>query len=236
MNYDECKVLCAIERKKEPIITKVEVDEYTDMVQKNFDYEFTGESVVYPFELPTLPKDFKTLCIVGASGSGKSTLLKEFKDYRPSNYYTYDDNAIVSNFESPEAASNRLSAVGLNSMPVWCRPRRVLSVGEGFRADLALNLESYTIFDEFTSTIDRNVAKSTCNGIKRFIDDYGLHHVVFCSCHKDYIPFLCPDIVIDLDKEKVFDCRGVSLGETLPCKSIKVAARICGEYLGSITI
>ena len=236
MNYNECKVLCTIERKKEPIITKVTVDEYTNMVQKNFDYEFTGESIVYPFELPRLPKDFKILCIVGASGSGKSTLLKEFRNYRPSNYYEYDDDAIVSNFESPEAASNRLSAVGLNSMPVWCRPRRVLSVGEGFRADLALNLESYTIFDEFTSTIDRNVAKSTCNGVKRFINENGLHHVVFCSCHKDYIPYLCPDIVIDLDEEKVFDCRGAELGETLPCKSTKVAAKTCGEFLGSITI
>jgi ABC-type glutathione transport system ATPase component len=236
MTYEECKVLCTIKRKTEPLITKVALDEYTDMVQKNFDYEFTGESIVYPFELPNIDFDFKTLCIVGASGSGKSTLLKEFKGYRPSDYYEYDDNAIVSNYESPEIASERLSAVGLNSMPVWCRPRRVLSVGEGFRADLALNLESYTIFDEFTSTIDRNVAKSTCNGIKRFINDNNLHHVVFCSCHKDYIPYLCPDIVIDLDKEKVFDCRGADLGETLPYKSMSPVIRTCGVFLGNITI
>lgn len=236
MEYFECKVLCELKRKKEALVTKVELDEYTDMVQKNFDYDFNGESVVYPFELPTLPNNFGVLCIVGASGSGKSTLLKEFKNYNDSTYYAYDDNAIVSNFETPQAASERLSAVGLNSMPVWCRPRRVLSVGEGFRADLALNLESYTIFDEFTSTIDRNVAKSTCNGIKRFIKDNFLHNIVFCSCHKDYIPFLQPDIVIDLDEQKVFDCRGACLGETLPCKSTKQLPKICGEYLGSITI
>jgi ABC-type transport system involved in cytochrome bd biosynthesis fused ATPase/permease subunit len=236
MNYNECPVVCTLSRKKIPIITKVPLDEYTEMVQKNFDYEFDGESKVYPFELPKLPDDFQILCIVGASGSGKSTLLKEFKGYNDSNYYEYDDNAIVSNYETPEVASERLSAVGLNSMPVWCRPRKVLSVGEGFRADVALNLESYTIFDEFTSTIDRNVAKSTCNGIKRFIVDNKLHHVVFCSCHKDYIPYLKPDIVIDLDEEKVFDCRGSCLGETLPCKSMNLTPRICGEYLGNITI
>lgn len=221
--------------KKDPLITRVKLDEFTNMAQANFDYEFTGESIVYPFELPEIDFDFKILCIVGASGSGKSTLLREFKNYN-TDLRRYDDNAIVSNFETPDDASERLSAVGLNSIPVWCRPRRVLSVGESFRADLALNLDSYTIFDEFTSTIDRNVAKSTCNGIKRYIDDNQLHHIVFCSCHKDYIPFLKPDIVIDLDDEKVYDCRGESLGETLPYKSIKVIPKTCGEYLGNIII
>lgn len=234
--YTDCSVLCNLKRKTEPLITTVKLDEYTDMVQKNFDYEFTGESKVYPFELPNLDFDFNILCVVGASGSGKSTLLNEFNGYKSSNYRTFDDNAIVSNFESPEVASNRLSAVGLNSMPVWCRPRKVLSVGEGFRADLALNLDSYTIFDEFTSTIDRNVAKSTCNGISRFIKDNNLNHVVFCSCHKDFIPFLQPDIVIDLDEEKVFDCRGECLGKPLPYKSTNLKPRTCGEYLGSIII
>ena len=236
MLYNECPVYCDLHRKKEPITTKVELDEYTQMVQKNFDFEFDGVSKVYPFELPTLPENFRCLCVVGASGSGKSTLLKEFKDYHQSNYYEYDDNAIVSSYESPEDASKRLSAVGLNSIPVWCRPRKVLSVGEGFRADLALNLESYTIFDEFTSTIDRNVAKSTCNGIKRFINEENLHNIVFCSCHKDFIPFLEPDFVIDTDEEKVFDCRNASLGESFPCKFTKQVPKICGEFLGIITI
>ena len=236
MNYTECKVLCELKRKTQPLITRVRLDAFTDMVQKNFDFEFTGESKVYPFEMPVIDFDFKTLCIVGASGSGKSTLLRELHQYNNGDFKHYNDDAIVSNFNTPEEASERLSAVGLNSMPVWCRPRRVLSVGEGFRADLALNLDSYTIFDEFTSTIDRNVAKSTCNGIKRFIDDKKLHHVVFCSCHKDYIPFLKPDVVIDLDTQKTYDCRGADLGETLPYKSTNPMPRTCGVYLGSIII
>ena len=235
IQYNECPVICELHRKTEPLITKVKLDEFTNMAQNNFDYEFTGESIVYPFELPKIDFDFKTLCIVGASGSGKSTLLREFVNYN-ANFKKYDDNAIVSNFETPTDASERLSAVGLNSIPVWCRPRRVLSVGEGFRADLALNLNSYTIFDEFTSTIDRNVAKSTCNGVKRYIDDKNLHHIVFCSCHKDYIPYLKPDVVIDLDDQKMYDCRGCDLGESLLYKSIKVMPKICGEYLGDIII
>lgn len=147
-----------------------------------------------------------------------------------------NEKAIVSNFATPEEASYRLSAVGLNSMPVWCRPRDVLSVGEGFRADVALNLESNTIFDEFTSTIDRNVAKSTCNGLQRYIHDKGLHNIIFCSCHKDYIPYLQPDIVIDLDSECVYDCRGADLKKALLSKCTAQTTKTFGEYLGSITI
>lgn len=236
MDYKDCKVLCNLKRKKTPLITKVSTNEFTDMVAKNFDYDFTGESVVYPFELPKLPEDFNILCIVGASGSGKSTLLKEFDFEYGFNNRKYDDEAIVSNYETPDIACEKLSAVGLNSMPVWCRPRKVLSVSEGFRADLALNLDSYMIFDEFTSTIDRNVAKSTCNGIQKYIRNKGLHNIVFCSCHKDFIPFLKPDIVIDLDEEKVFDCRGECLGETLRYECTKQTPKTCGAFLGVITI
>lgn len=236
MQYTECKVLTTLQRKKEPLITKVATNEFTDMVAKNFDYEFTGESKIYPFELPELPTDFNILCIVGASGSGKSTLLKEFSSDYSFNTKGYNGGAIVSNFFTPDIACEKLSAVGLNSMPVWCRPRNVLSVGEGFRSDLALNLDSYTIFDEFTSTIDRNVAKSTCNGIQRYIRKNNLHNIVFSSCHKDFIPYLKPDIVIDLDEEKVFDCRGTCLGETLCYEYMNQTPKTCGTYLGVITI
>ena len=238
MEYFECPVVTDLSRKKEPIITTVPTDEFTAMVEKNFDYDFTGESKFYPYELPTEVNelDFQILVITGASGKGKSSLLKEFNGYKQNvKHYNYT-KAIVSNFDSPEQAAEKLSAVGLNSLPVWCRPRNVLSVGEGFRADLALNIDSYTIFDEFTSTIDRNVAKSTCNSISSYIRNKNLTNVVFCSCHKDYIPFLKPDFVIDLDLEKMFDCRGASLGEASRSKSMKQIEKRFGAYLGNITI
>lgn len=238
MNYQDCKVLYNIEKKSEPLVSIVPIDEYTKMVQNNFDYTFDGKSTFYPYELPKeiLTMDFNILAIVGASGSGKSTLLKEFVGYRMNDDIYDSSKAIVSNFESPEEASYKLSAVGLNSMPVWCRPRNVLSVGEGFRADVALNLHSHTIFDEFTSTIDRNVAKSTCNGLQKYIRRLGLTNMIFCSCHKDFIPYLQPDIVIDLDDAKVYDCRGVDLKKASLSKCIEPMTKTFGEYLGSITI
>lgn len=240
MNYNECKVLCKIKRKSKPLITTVPLDEFTQIAQNNFDYEFDGNSKFYPYELPkeVLDIDFNILAIVGASGSGKSTLLKDFKGYNNAST-TFDcSKAIISNFKTPQESAEKLSAVGLNSIPVWCRPRNVLSVGEGFRADVALNLESYTIFDEFTSTIDRNVAKSTSNGLQKYIRKNNLHHMVFCSCHKDYIPYLKPDIVVDLDEEKIFDCRGACLGETLTSQftNTKETKKNCGASLGTIII
>ena len=239
MEYFDCPVVCKLERKKTPLIATVPTDEFTKMVEANFDYDFTGESKFYPYACPPQVNDaldFNILVITGASGKGKSTFLKEFKGYK-TNAKVYDSTkAIVSNFSTPQEASEKLSAVGLNSMPVWCRTRNVLSVGEGFRADIAINLKSYTIFDEFTSTIDRNVAKSTCNGLQRYIRENNLTNMIFCSCHKDFIPYLKPDIVIDLDDEKIYDCRGECLGETLLSKCTSQTTKTFGEFLGSITI
>lgn len=238
MNYTECKVIAKLNRKSEPLITTVPLDEFTQIAQNNFDYEFDGNSKFYPYELPKEIFDigFNILAIVGASGSGKSTLLKEFKGYKFANKSFDNSKAIISNFVTPQESAEKLSAVGLNSIPVWCRPRNVLSVGEGFRADVALNLESYTIFDEFTSTIDRNVAKSTSNGLQKYIRKHDLHNIVFCSCHKDYIPYLQPDIVIDLDDENIYDCRDADLKKALLSKCTAQTTKTFGEYLGSIII
>lgn len=243
MEYRDCKVICELTRKDTPLVTKVPTDLFTDMVNECFDFDFNGESKFYPYAFPTeiLTMDFEILCIVGGSGKGKSTLLKEFHKFNCEYHYANkefdNEKAIVSNFNNPNEASHKLSAVGLNSLPVWCRPRNVLSIGEGFRADVALNLESYSIFDEFTSTIDRNVAMSTSNGLQKYIRNNGLKHMVFCSCHKDYIPFLKPNIVIDLDDEKVYDCGdGTCLGKTLLSKCTNPQTKTFGEFLGNIII
>lgn len=238
MNYKDCKILCNLTRSNNPLVSEVTLDEATSMVDKYFDYDFTGVSKFYPFEIPDeiYNIEFKTLAIVGASGSGKSSMLKRLTGYKIENILFDNTKAIVSCFNNPDDATKKLCAVGLNSIPTWCRPRNVLSIGEGFRADLALNLESYRVFDEFTSTIDRNVAKSTCKGVKRYIEDNGLHHIIFSSCHKDFIPYLSPDIVIDLDDECAYDCRGVDLKKALLSKCIELETQAFGEFLGTITI
>ena len=55
-----------------------------------------------------------------------------------------------------------LAAVGLGTVPTWLRPFPVLSNGEKFRANLArliCEAPQRVVVDEFTSVVDRQIAK-----------------------------------------------------------------------------
>lgn len=203
------KKICDLNRSKTPLETKVEIDEFTKMAQDNFDYNFDGVSKFYPFEMnETIKKlDFQILAIVGASGSGKSTFSKCFGEEKKIDWN--NKKAIISHFKNPEDAVEKLIACGISSIPTWCKPRNVLSVGEGFRADISRQLDNNCVIDEFTSNVDRNVALSCSKSIGDYIRKKGLKRCVFVSCHKDFIDTLCPDYVIDLDDECLYDTRGL---------------------------
>lgn len=173
----------------------VKTDVITDKISENFDYAFDGVSTFEPPKLILPTEDFSIGVIVGPSGSGKSTLLKMF-GHEDLPLWEHD-KAIASHFVSAEEAQEKLAAVGFNSIPSWFRPYHVLSTGEQYRADLARRLESYAVVDEFTSVVDRAVAKSAANAISRYIRKNGLKKVVFASCHYDIIEWLQPDWVFD---------------------------------------
>lgn len=170
----------------------VETDRHTDRVSRLFDYPFTGEvCTTVPVFNP--PEDFNLGVIVGPSGSGKTTLLSHFGAVlRP----VWDSaRAIVSHFE--EDGPEKLSGVGLNSIPSWLKPYHVLSTGEKFRADLARAIGNGSAVDEFTSTVDRTTAKSCSRSFARLVKKKNLRRVVVASCHYDILPWLEPDWVFD---------------------------------------
>lgn len=205
--HEYIRKICDLEKSSVPLTTKVEIDEYTDIAQANFDYQFDGVSKFYPFLMneDIAELDFNILAIVGASGSGKSTFSKY---YGEDEQLEWDNNkAIISHFDSPSEACEKLIASGISSIPTWCKPRNVLSVGEGFRADIARKLKDNCVIDEFTSNVDRNVALSCAASISKYIRQKNLKKCVFVSCHKDFIDTLCPDYVIDLDDQCVYDTR-----------------------------
>lgn len=223
-------VLCDLKRSKTPRICKVPCDEATALVEKCFDYKFNGVSEVFPFEVPKelLNLDVNIIQIYGPSGSGKSTFLKAFEKagwHFPKKEYD-TSKAIISNFpKDPKAGLRALNAVGLGSKPTYCRPRNVLSTGEGFRADMALNLESKVMVDEYTSVVNRETARAASYGIQGHIREKGYKNVILCGCHDDIVEYLKPDILIDLESEKVYDLRGFCLGKTLTSPSSKSTER-----------
>lgn len=176
--------------------TSVTPDAFTEAASKAFDYAFTGEST---FRLPefTPPEgDWGILLIVGPSGSGKSSILREYFG-EPAKLEWDGGKAVASHFSTPEDAIARMSSVGFNSIPAWCRPRHVLSNGEGHRVDLARSLRDGAVIDEFTSVVNREAARSTAVGVRRLVDKFGLKKVVLATCHYDIIEWLQPDWVFD---------------------------------------
>ena len=95
-------------------------------------------------------------------------------------------------------------------MPAWLRPFNVLSNGEQFRAGLARLIcerPELAVVDEFTSVIDRQIAKV---GAAAFSKSYrrGSGKVVLLTPHYDVIEWLQPDWVYDTKEARFFsrDC------------------------------
>jgi len=186
-----------MEKSDKPLISNVIADELTAQACSIFDYKENVKSQFYSWLKPNLPDLYKIGLIVGGSGSGKSTLLKQFGIESKNQWQ--NNKSILSHFDSVEDATEKMYAVGLSSVPTWVKPYQVLSNGEKFRVDLAKSLKSNAIIDEYTSVVDRNVAISASKTINSYINKTDINNVVFASCHRDIIPYLKPDWIIDLD-------------------------------------
>lgn len=198
----------------------VTVDDIAAELANAFDYAFDGNHSFEAPELPPLPPDFGIGLIVGPSGSGKSTILRELGGENP---VSWDGSkAVASHFATAEEARDKLGAVGLNSIPSMLRPYHVLSTGEKFRADLARRLADGAVIDEYTSVVDRNVAKSCSNALRRYVEQGGARRVVLASCHYDIIDWLEPDWIFDTNTRRMAGRGSVRRPsvhiELLPCR------------------
>ena len=186
------------------ISINVEPDDFTSKVAQAFDLEFDGTITtdIPDFELPTA--DFNIGMIVGSSGSGKSQILNHHFRANDNNTLWLNDKAIVSHFETPDEAIEKLFACGLASVPTLCKPFHVLSNGEKYRAVVARKLRNGMILDEFTSEVNRETAKSLSVALSKYIRRKDIRNVVLCSCHKDIIEWIEPDWVFDCDSGERF--------------------------------
>ena len=127
----------------------------------------SGADFALDAELPD-DDDWKIGVVVGPSGSGKTSIGREM--WPGVGIYDGDqgwaaDKPIVDCIAPGGAfddVTGALSAVGLGSVPAWLRPYHALSNGEKFRAGLArvvAEAPPRVIIDEFTSVVDRQIAK-----------------------------------------------------------------------------
>lgn len=171
-------------------------------VAAQFDIELTNFSKSdWSVDLPLTEKTWNIGLITGPSGCGKTSIAKAYWPEEWAAQHPWpDDKSIVDGF--PEAMSIRevtllLCSVGLSSPPAWLRPFRVLSTGEQFRASTARSLAEAApnrpvVIDEFTSVVDRTVARTTCSALAKTVRARQLQFIAV-SCHDDIIEWLQPD-------------------------------------------
>jgi ABC-type ATPase with predicted acetyltransferase domain len=139
--------------------------------------------------------------------------------------------AALTQKESYAKATAALAAVGLGSIPSWLRPYRVLSNGEQFRAGLAeLLLDTHSAngrlrpdvslyIDEFTSVLDRQVAKIGAGAFAKQWRRQPDRRVILITPHYDILDWVEPDWWLD-----------TAGGEKLPGEERKVVSAQKGTF------
>lgn len=148
-------------------------------------------------------KDWNIGLIVGASGSGKSTVArKHFGELVDKELEWHAKKAIIDCF--PEKMSVKdvallLSSTGMASPPAWLRPFHTLSNGEQFRVTMARLLAEnpeLVVVDEFTSVVDRTVAKIGSSALAKTVRKNNQKFVAV-ACHYDIVEWLTPDWIYE---------------------------------------
>jgi energy-coupling factor transporter ATP-binding protein EcfA2 len=177
-----------------------EADSYRAHRVKSLFNAESGANFALDADLPIDDADWRIGVVVGPSGSGKSSLGARLGSlYNP----RWPKDAPIIDAIAPEGDFNSvtgaLSAVGLGSVPAWLRPYSVLSNGERFRATLArlvCDAPRRAVVDEFSSVVDRQIAKVGAGAFAKAWRRTG-GQAVLLSCHYDILDWVQPDWVFD---------------------------------------
>lgn len=208
---------------------KIQNDKYTEYVYDNFDIQDRSETTTeVSFSLGEAKNfDWNIGVIYGSSGSGKTTILKQMGELSKSSFDL--NKSLISNFDflEPNEAAKLLSSMGLSSVPTWLRPFNLLSNGEQFRADIAYkvakaNDNDVILIDEFTSVVDRDVAKSMSFAIQKYLRKNNKRMIV-ASCHYDVMEWLTPDWVCSPQKNGGSLEKGQWLRQSRPKIELQVS-------------
>jgi ABC-type lipoprotein export system ATPase subunit len=189
--------------------TNIVNDEYTQYVYDTFDIQDRSKTeVIVEYNLNTLNQfDWNIGVIIGGSGSGKTTILKQLGELIEPKFD--NSKALISNFDflTPQEATRLLSSMGLSSVPTWLRPYDKLSNGEQYRARLSYLVaksKDVVLIDEYTSVVDRDVAKAMSFALQKYIRNTN-KKIIVASCHYDILEWLMPDWTCSPQKRGVVE-------------------------------
>jgi ABC-type ATPase involved in cell division len=153
-------------------------------------------------ELPLHERPWNVGLIVGPSGCGKSTIASALWPKQMSAKMSWHSASVIDDVaaeRSVQEVSETFGAVGFNTIPAWLRPFAVLSNGEKFRVELArrvLEANDLVVVDEFTSVVDRQVARVGSHAVQKLVRRADKQFVAV-SCHHDIIDWLQPDWILE---------------------------------------
>ena len=180
------------------------------MACDSLDIDITKKSVHHlKVDNINIPNDWSIGVIYGASGSGKTTLAKQLFGEDCFKTIMDENTPIINQLPkelSYEDCSSILNGIGLTSVVCWVRPVKTLSNGQRARAEAALLMtqsDDVTIIDEWTSVVDRTVAKAMSHCVQKFARRQK-KRIILLSCHYDIIEWVKPDWLIDCNKQQFF--------------------------------
>lgn len=174
---------------------------------------------------------------LGGSGTGKTTIARHLYGDQMQSNIKWESESVIDDMPAEckiDEIEKMFYAVGFGSVPSWLKPYNVLSNGEKMRVELARAMLSkdFVVFDEFTSVVDRQVAKTASLAISKAVRRENKQFVAI-TCHKDVIEWLQPDWVLDTNTMKGFFTTAHDPKNNISFGSVGEAN---GKSLGVITI
>lgn len=184
-----------------------------------------------------LPEKWNVGIIVGKSGTGKTTIAKDMFGEELISRFEYKNKSVIDDMpknKSVEDISRAFYSVGFGSVPSWLKPYSVLSNGEKMRVDIARSIleKDFIVFDEFTSVVDRQVAKVASMAVSKAIRKQNKKFIAV-TCHYDVIDYLEPDWIFNTDTMTFSFTTGDDLNKR---SRLENATDQNGKNLGNIII
>lgn len=189
-------------------------------------------------QLPIEQDSWQIGIIVGRSGTGKTSIAKQLFPNEYIRGFEYKHDSILDDFPKGlqvKDITQALCSVGFASPPDWLKAYEYLSQGEKMRVDIARALcldQQLTVFDEFTSVVDREIAKVSAYAISKAIRK-AKKKFIAVTCHYDIIDWLEPDWLFctdDMSFSKKKEYAQKSSYQYIPAQAV------CGNCLKTIII